>query len=73
MKLANKFKVTCHAKNTMTKHGGSSLRFGPPLAHRKVSDPHYYGYNFKTVIQSSSYAHSKTLDETKRFKTSKTP
>ena len=39
-KLASKSKVTCHARNTLTKYGGSPLSFGPPpLALRGSSTP----------------------------------
>ena len=43
-------------------HGGSNLKF-VLLGPQTDSDPHHWGPNFKIVVQSSSYAHSKGLDE----------
>ena len=37
-KLASKYKVTCRARNMLTKDGGSPLSFGPG-GPQKVSDP----------------------------------
>ena len=38
-KLTTKYKVTNHARNTLTKNGGSTLRFGPPVPPRE-NDPY---------------------------------
>ena len=38
-RLASKYKVACHGRNTLTKNGGSTLRFGPPTRPQNVSAP----------------------------------
>ena len=45
-KVARKYKVTYHARNTLAKHGRSTLRFCPTQT-PKVSDT--YNYNFYTL------------------------
>ena len=62
-KLVSKYKVTCHARNMLTKDGGSLLSFGFP-GPQKVSDP--YSKVENVIVRSSSYAHSKGLDEKNR-------
>ena len=49
-KPAGKYKVTCHARNTMTKNGDSTSRFGLP-GPQKVSDSNHKGQNIKIVVQ----------------------
>ena len=65
--LSSKYKVTFHARNALTKKGGSTLKFGPTPGPKKISDPHHKDRNFEIVVQSSSYAHSKKIAETNRL------
>ena len=61
-KLESKYNVTCDASHALTKNGGSTLRFGPKGPPKSSVTPHHQGRNFKTVVQSSSYDHSKAFE-----------
>ena len=56
--------VTVHVTNMLAKNSGPPLRIGSPVF-RKASDFYSWARKFKNVIQSSSYADSKALDEEK--------
>ena len=63
-KLANIYKVTCHAGNTVTKDGVSPSSFGPPAP--QMSATPIVRSKIQNCGTSSSHAHSKALDEKKR-------
>ena len=52
-KLASKYKVTCHARNKLSKDGSSTLSFGPP-GHQKISDPYIKVENSKLSYKTYS-------------------
>ena len=63
-KLASKCKMTCHARDMSTKDDSSPLSFGPHFP-QKATD-HNAKVKIKILVQSSSYAHSKALDQKNR-------
>ena len=64
-KLASKYKVTCHGRDTLTKDGGSPLSFDLPQGPKRLATP-IARSKLEIVIRSSSYTHSKALAEENR-------
>ena len=68
--MASKYMVTWHARNTLTKNGGSTLRFGS-LGPQKVSDPPSLGSNLQSCTElivcsfESPWRDKQTLNEPK--------